>query len=336
MDGARMAISGAFAVIGFSLVSCDRHGDDAARWLDLEISRPEVPHVDSLPPEETVPDADGMITNVIKVPESFFSIPSSTPKDPFGDAMLERPRVFSVQEMFEKAGIIFGPGSYATADPMKGLIIVRQTPDQMDLVEAYMQGMGPDQEREICIRLEVYALPKTATAELVRSAAPQTDHAPEHRAVIGMVRNEDARLLETLNLHCRSGQRALIEDGCVVSNENSKTRKMQPTEARGLRDLGRMGASLQVDPILGADQYSIDLMTRFEIHTGFAKGGLGDDACSLPTRSPHTTFNLQDVLYSGESRLIGAWPESREVGSEIYCLAFLQAFVIDGNNSQQP
>lgn len=325
-------------VVSLSLASCDRSDRDAARWLDLEIVRPEIFAPASTVAQDPVPDADGMITKAFRVPPTFFYSPlsSTDPADPFADPESTPLRIVPPQELFEKAGITFGPDAFAVGQPEEGGILVRQTPEQMELVEAYTEGMGPHIEYEVCIRLEVYALQKTAAAELVRSAAPHTDHAPEHRAVIGMVGDRRARLLQSFTLPCRSGQRARIEDGGEVSVTIPTDVETLPSEKNESESSLRIRDWMEVDPVVGADNRTIDLGMRLEIHDQKQDEPQGRGSRSLVGRFPHTAFDSQYNLDSGESRLIGTWPESGEMASEFFCVAFLQAFVIAQDQADQP
>jgi len=334
----------ACVVVSLSLASCDRSDRNAARWLDLEIVRPEVTLVE--PPAEPVPDVEGLITKVIRVPPTFFFSAPSSPNDPFADPESRPRRLLDPQEVFEDAGIQFGPGAFVRADPRKSVLIIRQTPDQMDLVEAYTSG-GGHPEREISIRLEVYELPVSAAASLIRSAAPHTDHASEHRAATTLLREGEARLVQSITLPCRSGQRARNEDGYELSYSiptkdiGASESEGRPIKSTGLGTPRRVGTWLEADPVLGADEVTIDLRMRLEFHPGdpvwrHVPGIESESALG----TPHPQFSLKtleftSVLLNGETRLIGSWrtrADGKKPEAKSSHLVFLQAFV----TSDQP
>lgn len=212
----------------------------------------------------------------------------------------------------------------------------------MDLVEAYTSGGGAHPEEGISIRLEVYALPSSVAASLIRSAAPNTDHAPEHRAATALLRRNEARLVQSITLPCRSGQRARNEDGYELwylipesggGADESEQRLIESTVQHSHR---RVGTWLEADPVLGVDGITIDLRIRLEVHTGdpLWKPVAGKDRESVPgTLHPQfhlKTLEFSSVVSSGETRLIGSWRTEADNGKaeeNSYHLVFLQAFV---------
>ena len=118
------------------------------------------PHAIVVVPLST-PDAD-LFTNVYIVPPTFLSVsePSensgAAAADPFADPVEagggglagSRPTAKSI---LEDAGITFGPGATAIYNPSTGQLIVKNTQDQMDLVEAFQDSIlaapSPDSDR---------------------------------------------------------------------------------------------------------------------------------------------------------------------------------------------
>src|SRR5690606_15489525 len=100
--------------VPFSFPSCERaHMDrEEARWLSLEIERPEPAPAPVVGTTEPEPDAEGMVLQTFRVPASFFfspmssSHPASSLAGPEGQPM----RILDPKEVFERAGIAFGPG----------------------------------------------------------------------------------------------------------------------------------------------------------------------------------------------------------------------------------
>jgi len=130
------------ALLATGPLACERRAaeDQDLRWLSLEIDRPEVEPLAAEAPGQPLPDEDGMITFVFQVPRSFmtFVFGPRTPRpsnDPF--ATIAPPRLRAAQEELEKTGVRFAPGSFARYDPASSSLVVRQTPEEMDLVEYY-------------------------------------------------------------------------------------------------------------------------------------------------------------------------------------------------------
>ena len=335
------------AIAALLPAACDRPDSDAARWLDLEIVRPEVAVVE--PPKEPVPDADGLITKVITVPPTFFFAPSSVPGDPFAEPEATPGKIMSARKIFEKAGIQFGPGSSVTADTIKGLIVVRQTPDQMELVEAYTWS-GGHLEQELAIRLEIHELPAPFAADLIRSAAPHTDHSPEHRAVTDLLRDGKARLVICHTLPCRSGQRALVVDGVEVSRPspilNPEPKESGSDEAEGKDSKPTRGdAWMEIDPILGADGITIDyrLTLVYPPDTPLRRGAKFDPRNPgerpQPSGLVRNSMEHHGHVKSGEYRIIASWRSTDEDEASdpgLVHVAFLQIHVVEEHSPFLP
>ncbi|MDF1816824.1 MAG: hypothetical protein P1V20_31770, partial [Verrucomicrobiales bacterium] len=100
----------------------------------------------------STPDAD-LFTNRYKVPPTFLQAQPNAgggaAADPFAPAQQGGTvaRRMTVKQRLEEAGITFGSGATAIYNPVSGDLIVKNTPDQMDLVEAYIESIntGPTQ-----------------------------------------------------------------------------------------------------------------------------------------------------------------------------------------------
>ena len=109
------------------------------------------PHAIVIKPLST-PDSD-LYTNVYRVPPTFLNSAAGSggaaagPVDPFaapsgagGGGLASR---VTAREILEQAGLTFGEGATAMYDPSSGQLIVRNTQDQMELVEAFVEPLGP-------------------------------------------------------------------------------------------------------------------------------------------------------------------------------------------------
>ena len=117
----------------------------------------------------STPDKD-LYTNVYRVPQNFMEQLSAAgsggamggggggPVDPFAAAPAEPDTANSPQaavarqsakQVLENFGITFGEGSSATYNPQTGELIVRNSQDQMELVEALNQSLGVEAEEKM-------------------------------------------------------------------------------------------------------------------------------------------------------------------------------------------
>ncbi|HRQ87909.1 MAG TPA: type II and III secretion system protein [Bacteroidia bacterium] len=109
------------------------------------------------------PEAD-LFTNVYVVPPTFLSndsgggggAASGGSSDPFGDSGSSggssgSPARATAKSILERAGITFGSGASAIYNPSTSQLIVRNTQDQMELVEAYIESIVKGVEKQITI-----------------------------------------------------------------------------------------------------------------------------------------------------------------------------------------
>lgn len=107
----------------------------------------------------STPDAD-LFTNQYTVPPTFLSGGNQggggggAPADPFAPEPAAGPAAITRQtakQILENAGITFAQGATAIYNPGTSTLIVKNTPDQMDLVEAYIESIKGGVEKQIYI-----------------------------------------------------------------------------------------------------------------------------------------------------------------------------------------
>ena len=99
------------------------------------------------------PDRD-LYTNVYVVPPTFLNAGSgsSAVSDPFAAPEKKAAKVKpDAQAILESAGIIFGKGASAIYQPAGSQLIVRNTLDQMELVEVYLESILTSVESQVHI-----------------------------------------------------------------------------------------------------------------------------------------------------------------------------------------
>ncbi len=95
--------------------------------------------------------SNGLVTHMYRVPPTFFADSDATDADPFsgpddaleGAALKSRPIAKSI---LEEKGIAFPPGASAYYDSATGQLVVRNTPDNVELVESFVDGLGVEGE----------------------------------------------------------------------------------------------------------------------------------------------------------------------------------------------
>ncbi|MEM7699575.1 MAG: LysM peptidoglycan-binding domain-containing protein [Verrucomicrobiota bacterium] len=102
-------------------------------------------------------ESGDLYTNTYVVPPTFLSGPQAHQwRDPFEEPAMPRTRA-TAKQILEQAGITFGEGASAVYNPSTSQLIVRNTQDQMELVEAYIDSIRSGVEVQIYITWrEVY------------------------------------------------------------------------------------------------------------------------------------------------------------------------------------
>jgi hypothetical protein len=308
------------------LTSCERDASTrsadanaANPWDDLPELRidlpaksdPEISADNYTPPE---PDENGMITISIGVPPTF----------------LYRGSNATARDILERAGVSFPEGADARYDPITGLLNVHNTPDQIELVEAFTMSIGSGPEQEIACRFEVFEMPAAFARELVEKADRTARHQGIRDQALEACRKGRAEFVTTVDLPCRSGQRAGTETGITTLTpalkgipepaeaEKEEKEKEKPTQ---LLDWKQSGLEVEVDPVVGADGITIDLNIAFRqaIHPD-------KDSTGLPSTELTTSFSVIDQT----TQLIGVFPAQETSSSESenrQRLVFIQATV---------
>ncbi|MEM6278433.1 MAG: type II and III secretion system protein, partial [Verrucomicrobiota bacterium] len=124
---------------------------------------------------ESVDIDSGVITRTFSVPPGFISsggggVSSSTgPPDPFGqpepDSGISLQRV-SAQQFLEQNGVVFGEGASARFVASTSTLIVRNTPDQMEIVNSLVISAKEAGSKNVLVRVNTISIEETALKEL--------------------------------------------------------------------------------------------------------------------------------------------------------------------------
>ncbi len=290
-----------WSFIGAMLLSCEN------RVPELNIVREE--KVEKLPEESVVLTADdkwvklqnGLYRAQFEVP-NYFSVGCIT--DVFAD-QIKSSRKRSVESILENYGIVFGKGASAKYDTVKSLLTVEQTEDQMELIEAYIDfGETRYVEKEAHIRVEIYELPSEQVLQLMASAQSEGEHSPERNAALNAVRQGNGKLIASPLVLCRNGLRSKLDS----SVQFSSSLKPAVVDDNTDDDVVAGGTTLEVDVVLGPNEYVVDLNMEIIHYTGQANqlsGGNSDDDSRLLLH--RKTITTQFTLHDGNYILIGNW-----------------------------
>lgn len=314
-------------VIGFAQISRENAHDDSPASLDIVR---KYRAVDRAILHSDVILENGLIKKTYIVPPTFAGYSQSdTEADPFSALNPDPQELKPVQEILSEAGIVFNDGASAVYNHDLNALTVINTRDQLEMVEAYTSSIGARAELHMQVRVEIYELPARLAMEAIESAAPQGRHNAERNAIYQAVGLGPVRLVNTITMMARSGQRAKVEDVmvCDVNFTPNEPSGEEPSNGDAeVEEVRQVGTILEVDPVIGADNTTIDLSLSLEHHTALPETISVSGKPVLAYHYKKTTSNF--VLLSGSYALLASWrptgkPEYRE--NDLMQIAFVTA-----------
>ena len=180
------------------------------------------------------------------------------------------------KEILERAGVTFGVGAYAWAFHGEGrgsILVVRNTPDQHELVEAYGCYPGPGVPLQMTVIVEHIEVDAAWLSRWILDHRLDRDGTPLREDVQQLVRAKKAKVADTSIVTMRSGQRARSESVWKIRYPGSgdppeipnsvklETKTEAPVTSIGPTSFpGRdIGIFLEADAVIGANNTTIDL-----------------------------------------------------------------------------
>ncbi|MCB1232868.1 MAG: hypothetical protein KDN19_21670 [Verrucomicrobiae bacterium] len=242
-----------WALVGVALVGCEDTARDSI-VIERDARVVKVPH-DPYIWEDWQDLENGMVQANFVLPPNYFS--SMSPTDPFSSRTAEEAdQPNDAKAMLTSYGIVFGDRAAAVYHPESNLLTVTQTPEQMELVAAVFTGRCDLAEPQVHIRTEIYELPEIAALDVLESLRPQGEHTPERAAMLRETRKKKITLVAAPTVIARSGQRAKIQELVGTNSQSAEPSEDETSEPN--RD-STPTLSLEVDPIIGADNDMIDV-----------------------------------------------------------------------------
>ena len=238
---------------------------------------------------------------------------ASTAADPFAPYPLEkRPETISAKDVLKNAGISFPADSSAVIDRVTHVLTVFNTPQQLELVDAYILSIRVGSEKQMVMQIELYEIPMARAIDLLERTKAEGDDSEVAEKLRKENGSEGIRLLSTANIIARSGNRA-------KSFAGTSYRYISGYEFKDQKDIPRFataedGTSFEVDPVLGADNVTIDLNFAFKHSMG--KMEIKQQSVKSPNTGKtlnyesvienRASFNTQITTLDRQTRFIGA------------------------------
>lgn len=269
------------------------------------------------PPKPPHAGNSGMETLEIPCPPIFASYNGGAPADPFStEPSLSRPsiRISSVREALENAGVDFPEGAYARYNTETSMLLVRNLPEQLDLAQAYVNSTFYCGEGSVPVfTFHVIEGSREVINESLKNTSGHHDHTKEWKRIKD---SGETTLLGTWWHGSRSGQRSKQISGreYIFPITEQEGGSPLPDGLACEFDSELVGTIIEVDPVLGADNYTIDIHLSFQHDYAppLISGKEGQFAEPIPLPDLTTTFyratiETQTVVQAGTMRLLGTW-----------------------------
>lgn len=229
---------------------------------------------------------------------------AAAPPDPFAPAGKNPPAwrpTLSAMDVLKANGVGFPEGSLAVFDAATNQLIVTNTQDNLDQIDAFVSpfgcGRGPS---GVAATLHIVEADGPSLRMLLQEHGAQADQTALWRDVEALVSAGTAKRLGAARLETSSGQRATFEAGeermsagglkfgkltteadsaepkvaeSSASDPDrtaaSKATPPQPSDAHFMsisHEMHRAGTRLEIDPVIGPDGLTIDLNLSLEHH----------------------------------------------------------------------
>lgn len=173
----------------------------------------------------------------------------------------------SPKQLFEEAGITFPGGASVSYAGVTSQIIVRNTPENLDLVEAFISGLD-DGPRYSTVAFTTHVLqgPGPLLRRLTAQAASKSNHRAELDELLAAVKTDTVQHLNTARIEAKSGTRA----NSTQAHENifiADVSVNEKGESYFSQEMRQVGLRVELEPTLGTDGSTINLTLSPEFHT---------------------------------------------------------------------
>lgn len=272
--------------------------------------------------------AQKLITQTFLVEPSFFSTTigsvADRAADPFAADSTAARGSMSPKQVLELVGITFGEGANARYNAKSYELTVINTSEQIDMVELYVVRMMGEREKQIHILVEFIEVEHAWFSEWLFENRLDSDGTPLRRALQELVREGDATIIDSSMITARSGQRAKTESVLefIYPTEYEPSKIPEEVElsdraeapitpvSPAAFETRNVGTTLEVDPVLGRDNTTIDLNLAPEIvaHDGYSVWPSEEVDPGFQSRMPTfytMRFSTQVTVTDGNYGLLG-------------------------------
>lgn len=221
------------------------------------------------------PDEE-LFTNVYQLPPGLLTSQSSSDDDPFAAS-----KGRSMKEILKSYGVNFPPGASAIYGAPTAMIIIRNTEEELAKVDALFEELRLENApRQLHIVAEYIEVEAKLYHNWMFENRITGDGTPLRKQAQEWLQDEKATLVEAISTTARSGQRAKTDSVNQVIYPTEPGIHEIPNDLQLEGDDAKVpfarsfptafltrnvGSTFEVDPVLGADNVTIDLNLSPEI-----------------------------------------------------------------------
>ncbi|MEC5128053.1 hypothetical protein VSU19_14905 [Verrucomicrobiales bacterium BCK34] len=264
-----------------------------------------------------------LLTNTYVVPPSFQKRflqayePKPTdpnPNDPFSEPPAPKaPQRLTAKQIIESAGVTFGPGAAVIYSIPTSAMIVRNTQDQLELVEAYFESLLYSMETGIRIHLDIFEASSLELKKLTEQSSTTENHADALKQSLKLCRENTLKHINSSSVEMYPGEKATINSGYDLTYVSGYEIKAESTIP--VLKTANIGTSFECIAVPAADLTSIDLRIDFDHHFAlptfkqgkFPMNGGPPLDFEIPTFSK-ASIDTTILIIDGHTRILGTFP----------------------------
>jgi hypothetical protein len=305
----------------------------------LQSFSPKVAERLSKPADVVDPNDPTFHKRTFPVPRDFMLLGTSgQPNDDTAKPVVVSPRRSEAKGILHSQGINFPEGASAVYNPITSELTVTNTLANLDLVETFLMPLdGGIRPRNLSLTLHLFEAPGPLLRRLLTERAAIQDHRPMLEALRSAANMKQALNLSTLRLETKSGQRASAIDGIEKPyiSEVGIGDDGQPFINHEMRTLG---LSVEVDPVIGPDGWTIDLNAAVRYTTAppedytlrYTDPPTGHEITIPQFRFHQTETTTAVTLQDGTVKLLSVWKPTGPAfeGKDVLQCALIEAHIV--------
>lgn len=192
-------------------------------------------------------------TRMFRVPPDFLSSGPGAPQ-------------ITAKWVLEGQGISFPEGAMASYNPGASVMFVKNTNENLVLVEAFIETIMLPAPRLTAFTTHVLQGPGSLLRRITNQAASKSDHRAELDELLAAVKTGTVQHLNTARIETKSGTRASSKQANehTAISDISVNDKGEPVFEQEMREVG---FRVELEPTVGADGETIELTLAPEFHT---------------------------------------------------------------------